>query len=86
MAEVLRHFGLRPAGGNHGCSGGGLTSGESRLTTSPARLHRCAASRIALEDVLVPGSTYQRGQLKQRLYDAGIKERECELCGQGEEW
>jgi hypothetical protein len=24
--------------------------------------------------------------VKQRLYDAGLKARQCELCGQGEEW
>jgi hypothetical protein len=36
--------------------------------------------------VLVEGSTYHRGKLKQRLYDAGIKARACELCGQGERW
>jgi hypothetical protein len=24
--------------------------------------------------------------LKRRLYEAGLKERRCELCGQGEEW
>ena len=32
------------------------------------------------------GSTVQRRTLKERLYDAGLKPRACELCGQGEEW
>jgi hypothetical protein len=41
---------------------------------------------IALEHVLVVGSSYARGHLKRRLYKAGLKERRCELCGQGEEW
>jgi hypothetical protein len=54
-----------------------------------------AASREALErcrgptpltDVLVENSTYCRTVLKRRLYSEGIKERRCEMCGQGEEW
>jgi hypothetical protein len=34
----------------------------------------------------VRDSTYHRGHLKRRLYDEGVKRRECELCGQGESW
>jgi hypothetical protein len=86
LAEVLRHFGLRPAGGNHRLLRRWLDEWGipyDHFTGTPSPVRREA---IALEDVLVPGSTYQRGQLKQRLYDAGIKRRECELCGQGEEW
>jgi hypothetical protein len=39
--------------------------------------------RVPLEDVLVEGSTYKRHDLKRRLYEEGLKERRCELCGQG---
>jgi hypothetical protein len=39
-----------------------------------------------LEQLLVENSTYDRGHLKRRLYDEGLKERRCELCGQGEVW
>lgn len=42
--------------------------------------------RRPLEEVLVEDSTFNRGHLKQRLYDEGVKERRCELCGQGETW
>jgi ribosomal protein S27AE len=31
-------------------------------------------------------STYARGKLKERLFAAGIKQRECEMCGQSEIW
>jgi HNH endonuclease len=27
-----------------------------------------------------------RGSLKRRLYATGLKQRRCELCGQGEDW
>jgi hypothetical protein len=39
-----------------------------------------------LEEVMVENSTYPRGKLKRRLYAAGLKQRACELCGQGEVW
>jgi hypothetical protein len=35
---------------------------------------------------LVKDSTYSRTSLKTRLYEAGLKERRCELCGQDENW
>ena len=86
LKEVLMHFGLRPAGGNHKLLRRWLDawdiSTDHFVGTPPP--HRREA--IALEAVMVVGSTYKRGQLKQRLYDTGLKRRACELCGQGEEW
>ncbi len=42
--------------------------------------------RQPLEKILVEGSTYSRNNLKKRLYLEGLKQRACELCGQGEDW
>jgi hypothetical protein len=42
--------------------------------------------KINLNEILVEDSKYSRTSLKKRLYDEGIKERKCCLCGQGEEW
>src|SRR5262249_32721080 len=39
-----------------------------------------------LGEILVRGPTYHRGHLKDRLYAEGVKQRRCELCGQGELW
>lgn len=39
-----------------------------------------------LDEVLVEGSTYARGKLKERLLGAGLKKPRCELCGQDERW
>jgi hypothetical protein len=41
---------------------------------------------VPLQEVLVRGSSYQRSRLKERLFAEGLKERRCELCGQGELW
>lgn len=43
-------------------------------------------NKIDLKDILVENSTFNRTHLKERLYKDGLKERKCELCGQGEEW
>ena len=40
----------------------------------------------ALTEILVESSTFSRSQLKRRLYEAGLKTRRCELCGQSEQW
>ena len=32
------------------------------------------------------GSSVKSARLKERLYQAGLKERKCEMCGQSEEW
>lgn len=38
------------------------------------------------EEILIENSTYNRTNLKNRLYKSGLKERNCEKCGQGEMW
>ncbi len=86
MSDVLRHFGLRPAGGNHRQLRRWLTTWG--ISTDHFRLDWPAPrrQRVPLREVLVERSTYHRGHLKRRLYEEGLKERRCELCGQGEEW
>jgi hypothetical protein len=87
-AETLRHLGLRAAGGN----GPLLRKWLERWRISTAHFDPYVGSRgprparIALAEILVEHSTYQRGKLKRRLYDEGVKPRRCELCGQGELW
>jgi hypothetical protein len=44
------------------------------------------ARRKPLSEVMVENSSFNRGHLKYRLYDEGLKDRRCELCGQGELW
>jgi len=43
-------------------------------------------TKTKLEDIMIENSTFSRTHLKKRLYDEGIKERKCELCGQDENW
>ena len=39
-----------------------------------------------LSELLVEGRYTKSATLKERLYEAGLKERRCEMCGQGEDW
>jgi hypothetical protein len=86
LTDVLRHFGLRPAGGNFRLLKGwldrwGISTDHFVGTPSPR-----SREPVPLASVLVEHSRYQRSQLKQRLYETGLKQRRCEMCGQGEEW
>ena len=39
-----------------------------------------------IEHWLQVGSNIASSSLKEKIYKEGLKERECEICGQGEEW
>jgi hypothetical protein len=93
-AEALRRLGLRSAGGNWRTLKRYATEvwhiptdhfdprAKQRETLAG---HRARTLR-PLAEVLVQGSHYSRGSLKKRLFEAGLKDRRCELCGQDEYW
>ncbi len=90
LSEALRRLGLRVAGGNFGTLRKLIAQYDiSTDHFDPSWAIRGAATargRKPLAEVMVEGSTYARSNLKQRLYEEGVKARECELCGQGEKW
>jgi hypothetical protein len=82
---------MRPAGGNHAT----LRRYAESVWLIPTDHFEPPAARLRglkrlvarpLEDVLVEHSRYDRGSLKRRLFEADLKRRRCELCGQGELW
>ena len=88
--EVFEKLGLRYAGGNantlkkyigkHGI--------KTNFETQESRNKRIGKTKTRkLEDILVVDSSFSnRHYLKEKLYNAGLKKRECEKCGQGEIW
>jgi hypothetical protein len=83
----MSRLGVRPAGGNHATLKKYLALWEistDHFDWGGARPPRREA--LPLDEVLVEGSNYQRKRLKARLIEAGLKQRQCEMCGQGEAW
>jgi hypothetical protein len=92
-AEALRRLGMVATGGNWRTL---KRYAEQAWAIGVDHFDPWARQRMALargrrparplSEILVEGSTYSRGLLKRRLYETGLKERRCELCGQDEEW
>jgi hypothetical protein len=81
---------MRPAGGNHRTlreyAGEVWDIPTGHFDPDRARNEALKRGRVALSCILVEQSTYSRSHLKQRLFEAGLKARKCEMCGQGETW
>jgi hypothetical protein len=85
-AETLRRLGMCESGG-----GGRVLQKYARIwgiSTDHFDPYAAARHRTQrpLSEVLIEGSTYSRSNLKPRLYASGLKDRRCEICGQGETW
>jgi hypothetical protein len=92
FSDALRSLGLRPAGGNFRtihkyCELWDISTEHfDQSAVIREHLERRRRSATPLSEIMVPGSTYDRSHLKQRLFAEGVKARSCEICGQGEEW
>jgi hypothetical protein len=92
FAEALRKLGMRAAGGNWRTLKRYVAEWDIPIdhfdphAASRAALGRGRIPARPLADLLTVNSAAARGNLKRRLYQEGLKERRCELCGQGEEW
>lgn len=88
--EALRRLGYCPTGANPRT----LKTWAERWKISTDHFDPYAASLAGLRrgpkrpltEILIEGSTYSRSNLKQRLYEEGLKTPVCELCEQGEIW
>jgi hypothetical protein len=87
--DSLRRLGYCPTGGNPAT----LKKYAARWRISTDHfdpyagvMDRIRRPKLPLEKILVEHSTYSRSNLKRRLYEEGLKQPRCELCGQGEEW
>jgi len=87
--ESLRRLGYCPGGGNPATlkKYAALWSiSTDHFEPYAGVMERIRRPRLPLDQILVENSTYSRSNLKQRLYDEGLKEPRCEMCGQGERW
>ena len=88
ISEVCRRMGIKPVGGNYKTikkyinlyeldnshfTGQGWNCGEN---------YKHFGKKCELEDILIEDSTYTNTtNIKNKLYDKGLKERKCEICG-----
>ena len=88
--EVLRKMGLRSSGSNSKTLKKYIKIYDIDISHFEKFYTRISSiskeSKISLSEILINGSEYNRTHLKKRLYDEGLKERICELCGQDEYW
>ena len=88
LSDAARRLGLNPSKGNRDTIkkyirlyGINISHFEIRYRDGVENFNK-----KRLSDILVNNSTFSRTHLKNRLYEEGLKERKCELCGQGEDW
>lgn len=93
--EVLEKCGLRAAGGNYRLLKKWLREWGISVSHFPSHAERVRElhqksdkyrKKAPLSEVMVKGSPYSRGLLKNRLFEEALKDRKCEMCGQGELW
>lgn len=93
--EVLQKMGLGIKGNSrpilkkyvklYGIDVSHFESDEERYSRTNTKLNE--SRRFLTNEILVSGSTYTNvGNIKNRLYEEGLKERKCEKCGQDENW
>ncbi len=94
IKEALKNLELRAAGGNYKVFHKYVSLYKIDITHFEDRIKiyqkTLAISNIKrkkdLKEIIVENSDYCRTHLKERLYKEGLKQRECEECGQGEDW
>lgn len=89
IREVLDKLNLRAAGGNYQVIKKYITLYDidiNHFVKQTDIINKNRPKEKPLIEYLTQNSNYSRTSLKKRLYKEGLKKRECELCGQGEEW
>jgi|SRR3989344_2413884 len=84
--QVLTKLGLREAGGNYAQVKKYITELNLDIAHFKGRgwnagLAGLGKPHIPLKDILVKGSNFQSFKLKQRLFNANLKDKNCEQCG-----
>jgi hypothetical protein len=85
LVDICRNLKLKTTGGNRNTIKKWIKI--KNLETSHFRIERKRNSEVKLnDDIFIENSTTDRRKIKQILFNTGIKNRECELCGQDENW
>lgn len=85
IRQVIQKLGLIPAGGNYTHITNAIRTAKLDTKHFTGKAWRKGQkfnfiAKIKLEDILVAHSTFQSFKLKKRLFLAGLKNQQCELC------
>ena len=92
IAGVLRELGLQGKGGNYKTINKAFKRLELDTSHFTGQGHlkgrkHTWSKKIPLEEILVKDSTYSNNcNLKKQLFERGLLENKCQLCGLGVEW
>jgi hypothetical protein len=86
-SEVTKKLGLEPYYGNRQTVKKYITKYDINTSHFGNYSSRKGFKQLSLDEILIKNSVYNNNtHLKNRLYKNGLKEKKCEMCGQGEEW
>lgn len=83
VCDVMIKLGLVPAGGNHRLYSKRL-AGFAFKKRPP--LGAAGKSRAIIDYLVLDGPVILTSKLKKKLFNAGLKKKICEICGQGPVW
>jgi len=86
LSDVAKNLGLKPFCGNRNTIKKYIRLYDLDTSHFRIRYEIRKSRKKSLDDIMISGSTYNTTNLKERLYDEGLKERICEKCGQDENW
>ncbi len=91
LNQVLSYIKMNKGGGNYQILRRKLIKWNIDTSHFLTRKEICEKAivnyKIPLDKILIKNSTFNHGNnLKNKLYENGLKKKECEECGQGEEW
>lgn len=84
LVDICRNLKLKTTGGNRNTIKKWIKI--KKLETSHFHIERKKNSNTKLNDIFVENSITDRRKIKQVLFSNEIKKKECELCGQDENW
>jgi len=84
LVDICRNLKLKTTGGNRNTIKKWIKI--KKLETSHFYIERKKNSNTKLNDIFVENSITDRRKIKQVLFSNEIKKKECELCGQDENW
>ena len=84
LVDICRNLNIKLTGGNRNTIKKWIKI--KKIDTTHFYIERKSKAKKDISEVFIENSITDRRVIKSRLYGDGIKEKVCEMCGQGEIW